>query len=90
MFAQLSESECVHKFFDTLSLVSKFNQEKFKCALGVSKLYDLSLHISHLASQLFDADSRPVAKVTSYLNKPILSNTSLSSSPPIIYFSKDE
>ncbi|KAL5016947.1 hypothetical protein ScPMuIL_006536 [Solemya velum] len=33
-YAQLSESQCVHKFFETLSTVSKFNQERFKCALG--------------------------------------------------------
>lgn len=33
-YAQLSESECVYKFFDTLSLVCRFNQERFKCQLG--------------------------------------------------------
>ncbi|XP_053394577.1 focal adhesion kinase 1-like isoform X6 [Mercenaria mercenaria] len=33
-YAQLSESECVYKFFETLSRVNRFNQERFKCALG--------------------------------------------------------
>ncbi|KAK3091583.1 hypothetical protein FSP39_020953 [Pinctada imbricata] len=33
-YAQLMEHECVYKFFDTLSSVSKFQQESFKCALG--------------------------------------------------------
>ncbi|XP_052774521.1 focal adhesion kinase 1-like isoform X3 [Mya arenaria] len=33
-YAQLSESECVYRFFDTLSQVTKFYQERFKCALG--------------------------------------------------------
>ncbi|ESO92503.1 hypothetical protein LOTGIDRAFT_120690 [Lottia gigantea] len=33
-YAQLTESECVYKFFETLFIVSKFNQERFKCALG--------------------------------------------------------
>ncbi|XP_048256196.1 focal adhesion kinase 1-like isoform X4 [Haliotis rufescens] len=33
-YAQLTESECVYKFFDTLITVIKFNQERFKCALG--------------------------------------------------------
>ncbi|KAL3867719.1 hypothetical protein ACJMK2_040583 [Sinanodonta woodiana] len=32
--AQLSESECVYKFFETLSIVFRFSQERFKCALG--------------------------------------------------------
>ena len=36
---KLSECECVYKFFETLSLVSRFDQEKFKCALGVSVVY---------------------------------------------------
>ena len=35
-YAQLSESECVYKFFETLFTVTNFNQERFKCALGVS------------------------------------------------------
>ncbi|KAL4235721.1 putative serine/threonine protein phosphatase [Mactra antiquata] len=34
VYAQLSESECVYKFFDTLYRVNRFNQERFKCALG--------------------------------------------------------
>lgn len=33
-YAQLSESECVYKFFETLFTVTNFNQERFKCALG--------------------------------------------------------
>ena len=38
-YAQLSESECVYKFFDTLFRVYNFNQERFKCALGVSEFF---------------------------------------------------
>lgn len=33
-YAQLSEHECVYKFFETLSTVCKFKQERFKCQLG--------------------------------------------------------
>ncbi|CAI9727205.1 focal adhesion kinase 1-like isoform X3 [Octopus vulgaris] len=33
-YSSLSETECVFKFFETLSTVTKFNQERFKCALG--------------------------------------------------------
>ena len=36
MYSSLTESDCVFKFFETLSTVTKFNQERFKCALGVS------------------------------------------------------
>ena len=39
LYAQLTESECVFKFFETLYTVSKFNHEKFKCALGVSIMF---------------------------------------------------
>ena len=35
-FAPLSEEECVFKFFETLMLVWKFQEERYKCALGVS------------------------------------------------------
>lgn len=35
-YAQLKEHECVYKFFDTLSTVNKFNQERFRCNVGVS------------------------------------------------------
>ncbi|XP_041358012.1 focal adhesion kinase 1-like isoform X2 [Gigantopelta aegis] len=35
-YAQLTESECVYKFFETLFTVRKFNHERFKCALGSS------------------------------------------------------
>lgn len=38
-YAQLKEHECVYKFFDTLSTVNKFNQERFRCNVGVSVLY---------------------------------------------------
>ncbi|XP_052283061.1 focal adhesion kinase 1-like isoform X4 [Dreissena polymorpha] len=44
-YAQLSESECVYRFFDTLSQVSKFNQERFKCALGSSWSISMELVI---------------------------------------------
>ena len=44
LYAQLSESECVYRFFDTLSTVNKFKQERFKCALGVSKLFSSPEH----------------------------------------------
>ena len=37
-YAQLTESECVFKFFETLFTVYNFNHEKFRCALGVSVL----------------------------------------------------
>ncbi|XP_013077810.1 focal adhesion kinase 1 isoform X7 [Biomphalaria glabrata] len=33
-YAQLTESECVFKFFETLSSVYNFNHERFRCALG--------------------------------------------------------
>ncbi|KAH9504131.1 putative serine/threonine protein phosphatase, partial [Bulinus truncatus] len=33
-YAQLTESECVFKFFETLSTVYNFNHERFRCALG--------------------------------------------------------
>ncbi|RUS76887.1 hypothetical protein EGW08_015356 [Elysia chlorotica] len=33
-YAQLTESECVFKFFETLFTVYNFNHEKFRCALG--------------------------------------------------------
>ena len=36
-YAPLSEEECVFKFFEVLSQVWRFDQERFKCALGVSK-----------------------------------------------------
>lgn len=36
MYSSLTESDCVFKFFETLSTVTKFNQERFKCALGYS------------------------------------------------------
>ncbi|XP_059144124.1 focal adhesion kinase 1-like [Physella acuta] len=36
LYAQLTESECVFKFFDTLFTVYSFNHEKFRCALGSS------------------------------------------------------
>ena len=35
-YSLLSEEECVFKFFETLSKVWRFDQETFKCALGVS------------------------------------------------------
>ena len=35
-YAPLSEEECVFKFFEVLSQVWRFDQERFKCALGVS------------------------------------------------------
>ncbi|BFY99904.1 hypothetical protein BsWGS_02939 [Bradybaena similaris] len=33
-YAQLTESECVFKFFETLFSVYNFNHERFRCALG--------------------------------------------------------
>ncbi|XP_021343131.1 focal adhesion kinase 1-like isoform X2 [Mizuhopecten yessoensis] len=33
-YAQLTENECVYKFFETLKTVYKFEQERFNCALG--------------------------------------------------------
>ncbi|CAL1531010.1 unnamed protein product [Lymnaea stagnalis] len=33
-YAQLTESECVFKFFETLFTVYNFNHERFRCALG--------------------------------------------------------
>lgn len=33
-YAQYAEHECVYKFFDTLKTVCKFEQERFRCALG--------------------------------------------------------
>ncbi|PVD22981.1 hypothetical protein C0Q70_16241 [Pomacea canaliculata] len=44
-FAQLSESECVFKFFDTLFQVNSFNQERFKCALGSGWSIDVEIVI---------------------------------------------
>ncbi|XP_023933650.1 focal adhesion kinase 1 isoform X1 [Lingula anatina] len=35
-YAPLSEEECIFTFFETLFTVHKFNQERFKCALGSS------------------------------------------------------
>ncbi|XP_076085718.1 focal adhesion kinase 1-like isoform X5 [Mytilus galloprovincialis] len=35
-YAQFAEHECVYKFFDTLKTVCKFEQERFRCALGSS------------------------------------------------------
>ncbi|XP_014663511.1 PREDICTED: focal adhesion kinase 1-like [Priapulus caudatus] len=35
-YAALSEGECVFKFFEVLANVCRFDQEKFKCALGSS------------------------------------------------------
>jgi focal adhesion kinase 1 len=38
-YATLSEEECVFKFFETLATVWRFDQELFKCALGVSEAF---------------------------------------------------
>ncbi len=35
-YAPLSEEECVFQFFEVLAQVWRFDQERFKCALGVS------------------------------------------------------
>lgn len=35
-YAALSEGECVFKFFEVLANVCRFDQERFKCALGTS------------------------------------------------------
>ncbi|KAL8623580.1 hypothetical protein ACOMHN_000185 [Nucella lapillus] len=44
-YAQLSESECVYKFFETLFTVGNFNQERFKCALGCGWSIDVEIVI---------------------------------------------
>lgn len=38
-YAALSEEECVFKFFESLSEVWSFDQERYKCSLGVSYLF---------------------------------------------------
>nr|KAG5701159.1 hypothetical protein BaRGS_023268 [Batillaria attramentaria] len=44
-YAQLTESECVYKFFETLFTVWNFNQERFKCALGSGWSIDVEIVI---------------------------------------------
>lgn len=44
-YAQYAEHECVYKFFDTLKTVCKFEQERFRCALGVGIHY-LTIYVS--------------------------------------------
>ncbi|XP_070195798.1 focal adhesion kinase 1-like isoform X3 [Littorina saxatilis] len=44
-YAQLSESECVYKFFETLFVVCSFNQERFKGALGSGWSIDVEIVI---------------------------------------------
>lgn len=38
-YSNLLEEECVFKFFEVVSLVWRFDQERFKCALGVSTTF---------------------------------------------------
>ncbi|XP_069128415.1 LOW QUALITY PROTEIN: focal adhesion kinase 1-like [Argopecten irradians] len=42
-YAQLTENECVYKFFETLKTVYKFEQERFNCALGTG--WSISMEI---------------------------------------------
>nr|XP_011413792.2 focal adhesion kinase 1 isoform X9 [Crassostrea gigas] len=44
-YAQLKEHECVYKFFDTLSTVNKFNQERFRCNVGSTTSWGISMEI---------------------------------------------
>lgn len=37
--AQLSEAECMFRFFDLLKTQHAFHQERFTCALGVSLIF---------------------------------------------------
>lgn len=45
-YGQLSESECFFKFLELLGKGRKYDQESFRCALGVSSLCGLTLTLS--------------------------------------------
>ncbi|XP_056017638.1 focal adhesion kinase 1-like isoform X13 [Ostrea edulis] len=44
-YAQLKEHECVYKFFETLATVNKFDQERFKCNVGSTTSWGISMEI---------------------------------------------
>ncbi|XP_078319037.1 focal adhesion kinase 1-like isoform X5 [Crassostrea virginica] len=44
-YAQLKEHECVYKFFETLSTVNKFDQERFRCNVGSTTSWGISMEI---------------------------------------------
>ncbi|XP_077991126.1 focal adhesion kinase 1-like isoform X2 [Glandiceps talaboti] len=45
-YSGLSEEHCVYKFFELLATVTRFDQEKFKCALGTGWSISVELVIS--------------------------------------------
>ena len=42
-YAVLGYLECMFKFFEILKSVYRFDQERYRCALGVSKFFYLSI-----------------------------------------------
>ncbi|XP_062622322.1 focal adhesion kinase 1-like isoform X3 [Saccostrea cucullata] len=44
-YAQLKEHECVYKFFETLGTVNKFDQERFRCNVGSTTSWGISMEI---------------------------------------------
>lgn len=45
-FANLNDEQSIHKFFEILSPIYRFDKECFKCALGVSRLV-IDISLSH-------------------------------------------
>ncbi|XP_019896825.1 focal adhesion kinase 1 isoform X3 [Esox lucius] len=60
-FANLNDEQCIHKFFEILSPVYRFDKECFKCALGSSWIISVELAIGpeEGISYLTDKGSTP-------------------------------